>query len=360
MTPTKAARGETAVKQAPSGHNSTLAWANNAMILMADNGIPPTPAHYQVWYTYASGEVPALNHLVDERKSQKGALSAAFSQQLYTRFFTGAEHEALMQQTNQHIQSELDAVISKLRSAETDTSHFGNVLSGYSDDIAGATDIHGIKSFVTELLKETKEMEHKARTLESELKSSSDEINRLKNNLEVARNEALTDQLTGVGNRKLFDKTLVVAAEEANSRRHGFSLLFGDIDHFKKFNDTWGHKLGDHVLKLVAMQMKNIVGERGTTARYGGEEFAIILPKVALADALTMAESLRLAISSKQMKTKTTGVTIGRVTMSFGVAEYIPGEEIDAFVERTDGALYAAKAAGRNRAQAAEAPKMVA
>src|SRR5690606_4053451 len=113
---------------------------------------------------------------------------------------------------------------------------------------------------------------------------------------------------------KMFDKCLGISMEEACAHKKPFSLVFCDIDHFKNFNDTWGHKMGDHVLKLVSHQMKTIVADRGTPTRYGGEEFAIILPNTATADALVVAESLRLAISSKQMKTKATGVTIGRIT----------------------------------------------
>src|SRR5690606_38820561 len=133
-------------------------------------------------------------------------------------------------------------------------------------------------------LKETREMEQKARTLEGELKNSSEEINKLRNQLEIAHNEVMTDQLTGIGNRKLFDKCLGISIEESCAHKTPFSLIFCDIDHFKNFNDTWGHKMGDHVLKLVSQQMKAIVAERGTAARYGGEEFAVILPNTPVAD----------------------------------------------------------------------------
>lgn len=333
-----------------------MAWANNAMLIMAENHIPPTPGNYQVWYTYASAEMPALNQLINDRKAQKGALTAAFSNHIYERFFSSSEHEALVQQTNQNIQQQLDEVIGKLRAAESDTSNFSNALSGYSDDIVGATDAKGLKTFVSALLEETRGMEQKTRSLESDLKHSSEEINKLRTQLEVARSEAMTDQLTSIGNRKMFDKCLMIAAEEACAKKKPFSLIFCDIDHFKNFNDTWGHKMGDHVLKLVSHQMKTIVAARGTPTRYGGEEFGVILPNTSVADALVLAESLRLAICSKQMKIKATGVTIGRITMSFGVAEFVPGESTCSFVERADKALYAAKAAGRNRVEVAPLP----
>ncbi len=339
---------------------SSQEWAKRALQLMSEQGVSPTPRHYQLWYTYASGEAPLLNRMIDNCIAHTKRVGDELSERLYLKFFGAKGENALVQETGQLMHAELDKVIARLNSAESDTTRFGNVLMEYGDDIADLADGDGIKALVSGLARETKEMEVKTRSLESELKKSSEEIKKLKANLDTARAESMIDDLTGIGNRKQFDCALKMATEDSAMSHQPLSLVFGDVDHFKKFNDTWGHKLGDHVLKLVAQQMKILIGDRGTPTRYGGEEFAIIMPDTTLSDALAFAEELRISVSKKQMKTKATGVALGRITMSFGVTQYMAGESMDAFVERADCALYAAKSAGRNKVIPADALQITA
>ncbi len=132
------------------------------------------------------------------------------------------------------------------------------------------------------------------------------------------------------------------------------SLLLLDIDHFKQFNDTYGHTIGDHVLKLLATTLRESIKGQDTAARYGGEEFAVILPRTAAADACKLAENIRQRVTSKSVVNRKTGGTFGRVNVSIGVAEMRLGEPIRRFVERADQALYTAKRTGRNRVVSAD------
>jgi diguanylate cyclase len=127
------------------------------------------------------------------------------------------------------------------------------------------------------------------------------------------------------------------------------TLVMCDIDHFKTFNDTWGHQTGDQVLRLVANCLSENVKGRDTAARYGGEEFAVILPQTSLADAVGLADQIRGKVESKKLVKKSTGDILGMITISMGVAQYNPQESLDEFVARADTCLYAAKHAGRNR-----------
>jgi diguanylate cyclase len=127
------------------------------------------------------------------------------------------------------------------------------------------------------------------------------------------------------------------------------SLLMFDIDHFKSFNDSYGHLTGDQVLRLVGMSLKQTIKGQDITARYGGEEFAVVLPNTALRQALTVADHIRRAVMAKELKKKSTGEILGRVTISVGVSMLKPGDDTDALIERADACLYAAKRNGRNR-----------
>ena len=101
-----------------------------------------------------------------------------------------------------------------------------------------------------------------------------------------------------------------------------------DIDHFKKFNDNYGHTIGDHVLALVARTVKECIRSSDTPVRYGGEEFAVILPNVRISDAVRVAEQIRTAVASKRVVNRSKNITLGTITLSVGVARYVPGEPL--------------------------------
>ena len=128
------------------------------------------------------------------------------------------------------------------------------------------------------------------------------------------RNESLTDPLTSLANRKYFDDSLAQAIARVAERSEPLSLMMTDIDHFKKFNDTFGHLTGDQVLRLVAMSVKQNVKGQDIAARYGGEEFAVILPNTVLRSALTVADHIRRAVMTKELMKRSTGEHLGRVT----------------------------------------------
>ena len=121
-----------------------------------------------------------------------------------------------------------------------------------------------------------------------------------------------------------------------------------DIDHFKRFNDQFGHQTGDQVLRLVATTLKSTIRDSDLAARYGGEEFVVVLPETELDGAMFLAEKIRRSVYDKKLLRKSTNEIIGRVTASIGVGIYRAGETADQFVDRVDGYLYEAKRHGRN------------
>lgn len=117
----------------------------------------------------------------------------------------------------------------------------------------------------------------------------------------------------------------------------------------KKFNDSYGHLIGDQVLRLVARTLVENLKGRDVIARFGGEEFVILLPQTRIEDAEKVANQLRINLSTKQIKRRSTQETLGAITISIGAAELYAGEETDGFISRADEALYKAKETGRNR-----------
>lgn len=170
-------------------------------------------------------------------------------------------------------------------------------------------------------------------TANQALQSANDELQRL----------ATTDRLTGIWNRAHFEE--VAAQETARAARYGepLSLLLFDIDYFKAINDAHGHLIGDQVLVELTRRVGEHLRANDVLARWGGEEFVIMLPHCAAAEARRVAEKLRALVEAQPF------APVGHVTASFGVAEFRPTDNLDTWLKRADDALYAAKAAGRNR-----------
>ena len=189
-------------------------------------------------------------------------------------------------------------------------------------------------------MSETQRVAERNRSLEERLTRASGEVSELKLNLETVQREALTDSLTGIPNRKSFETHLREAARDAMENDEPLSLLIADIDHFKRFNDTYGHQIGDQVLRLVAKTLTDSVKGRDTPTRFGGEEFAIVLPQTRLGDARVVAEQIRLGLTRRKLVGRDKRDDYGSVTVSFGAAQFRPGEPLASLIERADvGAL---------------------
>jgi diguanylate cyclase len=244
---------------------------------------------------------------------------------------------------------EIDDVMTLITDALGMSQSYDAKLSGASEKLRHAKNRDQIKAVVDGLVKSTREMQETNKALENRLALSKTEISNLQHSLEAIRAESLTDPLTGLGNRKYFDRSIDMAVQTALASGEPLSLLMFDIDHFKSFNDSYGHLTGDQVLRLVAMSLKQTIKGQDITARYGGEEFAVVLPNTGLRQALTVADHIRRAVMAKELKKKSTGEILGRVTISVGVSMLKPDDDTDSLIERADACLYAAKRNGRNR-----------
>jgi diguanylate cyclase len=316
-----------------------------AMARMATEKIAPTPANYTIWHTYYSSALPDLTRAVDRVASESG-FTAERMEELYRTFY-GREERAI-RDAGDRIQEALGRLSDLLKATDADTGRYGRSLERFSADLA-VTALDELRSLVDAIGSETSLMLQRNQRLQIELEASSLQMAEMRQNLDRVRREAVTDGLTSLFNRRHFDLILPLAAGEAVEGDQPLSLLMIDIDHFKQFNDTHGHAMGDQVLKLVARTLSDCIKGRDTAARFGGEEFAILLPETKLTHAVTVAEQIRNAVASKKLVNRAKNQTLGTITLSIGVAQFRPGEKPADVVQRADEGLYSAKRNGRNR-----------
>ncbi len=181
--------------------------------------------------------------------------------------------------------------------------------------------------------------------MQEKLASTEDKLREQARQIESQSLEARTDSLTLLANRRSFDEEVSRRVAEFRRQQRTFSVVMIDIDHFKEFNDTYGHQAGDEVLRTVGRALRRKIREMDLVARYGGEEFAVILPGTPIEEAKRAAVRAREAIEEAQAHFEKRDL---RVTASVGVAEVYPGDGNSGPVQRADAALYASKKAGRN------------
>lgn len=180
-------------------------------------------------------------------------------------------------------------------------------------------------------------------------------VDAMRDNVQNAIELAAMDPLTGLGNRRFFEKQLAEALERAAHGGRSVSLMMIDVDHFKQINDQYGHEAGDHVLRSLAQRIKGVLRRTDPVCRYGGEEFLALLPDTPLVSATRVAERVRTMVESTPFRLGAGSAQLIPVTISIGLAERGDDANAEALMRRTDRALYASKTAGRNRVTVAAA-----
>jgi diguanylate cyclase len=341
-------------------HERTLAFAEVALGQIKSLRQTAVPRNYEIWYVYATGYNSPLNKIINETLARNGKLTEADLEQIYETYLSQIKTTDRIDKVGARVIGEIDDVMTLITDALGMSASYDDSLSGAAKTLAAADNHDQVTTVIQTLVKATREMRDTNKALETRLALSKTEISSLQHSLEAIRAESLTDPLTGLGNRKYFDRSIDHAVQSALANGQPLSLLMFDIDHFKSFNDSYGHLTGDQVLRLVGMSLKQTIKGQDITARYGGEEFAVVLPNTALRQALTVADHIRRAVMSKELKKKSTGEILGRVTISVGVSILKPGDDTDSLIERADACLYAAKRNGRNRVICEVDPEYVA
>ena len=339
-------------------HERTMAFAKIALGQIKALRQAATPRNYEVWYAYATGYHPSLNQKINEMLQQSGGLSDADVEHIYETYLSPTRLTDRIDMVGSQVMGEIEQVMAMIDATAGSTNSYTESLADMTEKLGNSKDREGLRAIVEGLVQTAKEMEVSNHKLEERLNASKQEINELQENLETVRTESLTDPLTQLSNRKFFDNTLEHAIADARAKNEALSLMMTDIDHFKNFNDSFGHLTGDQVLRLVALSVKQNVKGQDTVARYGGEEFAIVLPNTVLRSAITVADHIRRAVMTKELMKRSTDEHLGRVTISIGVATLHKTDTVQTLIERTDACLYAAKRHGRNRVMCETDPEV--
>lgn len=319
-----------------------------AVPLMMKHHVAATPANYALWYTYVDNVIPQLNRELDGVIENYGVCPPAAGEQLYNNHIA-SRAETDMHDLRANIEILVNEVASSVSDTLTDTSQFSKMIDKSFDSLERVEDesmsLEEVMKVIRQLVVESREIRHSTRFLNSQLENATNEIQQLKSQLAEVQQDALFDSLTSLYNRRAFDGDLNTLCRSEQK----MCLILADIDHFKSFNDNYGHLFGDTVIKAIARRIQLSCRDGIHAYRFGGEEFALIVPNKSLRIARQFAESLRRAIEKLSIKDRRTSEQVGNITISLGVAELQPGEPANALIERADKLLYESKELGRNR-----------
>ena len=317
--------------------------SSRAFASMSQLSIPATPNNYSVWFRYILGTLPDLRKTIDVLLGNKRKFDTLINQELYATF-VGAQCDAAgaPQELNGIINNAKRFLEDALSDNKTQMATLGEVSAGVK---ANSDPRPIIQTLMSELAKANS----RASALELNFVETSNQLEKVQLSLAEAEKCSKTDALTGLANRRWLNDFLRASMIRAMETDESLCAFMIDIDHFKKFNDTHGHLVGDQVLRLVAKVLQDNIREGDLAARYGGEELAAVLPGIGLVACKDVAERVRRRISEARLTRRTTGQEIGSVTVSIGVAQFRLAESADALIERCDRGLYQAKSAGRNR-----------
>ena len=313
-----------------------------------DKSITQSPLNYYVWYNFFKNKKPEFCSEMDLAINNTQGYSDRLGRRLYENFLCD---DNVDEQFDQSLKRLITNLIDKMDTwndkVSDQTDDLSSVSENLSQDNIGQEEL---KNLTNMLVSTANSMKEASSEFHSEMLSSQNEITQLKKDLIEAKSEMMTDELTQVGNRKSFNNAIIELSEEAKEAPASLSLIMADIDFFKRFNDNFGHLVGDSVLRYFSNVIKKNKQPTESIFRYGGEEFGILIANSNVKSVMKRAEQIRTDIEGSNLKLKDSTKKIGTITSSFGVSTY-KGESdtIDEFIDRADKALYLAKEKGRNQ-----------
>ncbi|MCB1759021.1 MAG: diguanylate cyclase [Gammaproteobacteria bacterium] len=319
-----------------------------ALPLMTRNSIPPTPENYAIWFHYVIGDRAKLNEQIDQMLERNQQFTTEVNEQLYRRFISRCDMEQA-EKVRDSVASALIEASAALKQTGSEADQFRRFLGSFDQSFDSADSMNDIYGLLNTVLEETQNMQTSMERLQQEFEEKSHDMEQLREELNQVRKQASTDALTGLLNRAAFFDLLERTDEGSDPLTKPYCLVMIDIDHFKRVNDTFGHLVGDKVIRFVAESLRQSIKGKDAAARYGGEEYSVLLPDTALNNAITLFNRIREQIANTNLVRTGSRETLGQVTISAGVAQKRANESRMDLLARADRALYLSKKNGRNR-----------
>jgi diguanylate cyclase len=323
--------------------------ARKALEAMEAAGAWPTALNYEIWVHYVGDPEGPLGREMTRLLNAREPFTEGTAEMLAAEFLPRGRLSEEIRDAGAVLNRELTSVASAIAHAQKTQAAYGETLAGASASIEDADRPEALREVVNGLSAATARARQENERLEARLEDSTKEVARLREHLEQVRRDAMTDALTNLANRKAFDEELLRVCDDAERMGTPITLALIDIDHFKRFNDTWGHQTGDQVLRYVASVIGRVAKPPRMAARYGGEEFALIFPRESAAEVEGVLNAIRQEIGSRALRRRSTDDELGAVTISAGLAQRHPGESGSQILDRADAALYVSKHNGRDR-----------
>jgi diguanylate cyclase len=319
---------------------------------MGHHDAPFNPATFAVCYEVLAGINPRLTEAFEQSKRHRPRLSADDMAALYRNHVAEADSDAT-ESARGELQRVMRGVAESAASTGSTARAYGTQLAGLSQALGAehaTDDAQALRPRLDAVASGTAQMQTVVVAFEQSLREGEREVERLRGALERARIEAVTDALSKLRNRKGFNDVLRETLSTRPPAGMAHCLAVFDLDHFKRVNDTHGHPVGDTVIETVGQVLTRVsTGSNAFAARIGGEEFAVVMPSTTQAQAVQLAESVRNLVRGMKIRKRGTQEVIATVTVSAGIAAWVPGDDAASLLSAADAALYRSKQSGRDR-----------
>lgn len=325
-----------------------LVWFDQIRAMLVTTRLPAQPDVYDLFWRYVRDDDHDLSLAIDSAIAHGDLDIAAIAALRRTHCGEVGATEVAALVEAAHGQAE--ALTHRIEAGRTDLADYGRAIADGGAKLETPLDAASLAALLEQLGAATATMQVANARLESELAAAASEARGLSEKLGLAERAAITDQLTGVLNRRGTIELLERAQIETRANGMKLAVAVIDIDHFKRFNDRFGHALGDEVLRFVARHVADRIAPKGgTVGRIGGEEFVAILPDRDVMAATAILDRARAELASQIIRNAVDGSSMGRVSFSGGVAGDRHDDSCDTLIDRADKALYSAKRMGRDR-----------
>ena len=331
-------------KHAESAPANDLAF--RVVDFLLSHKLSTAPLNYAVAHSYFKSDNAPIKAAIDARISAGKPLEAFFMSELYEEHLT-PESVRRFQGVGGEVERLLDGLIDNLKAADEGSASFEASLQQNIEQIGDSADSAKLQKVAQSLLQAAVTASANNTALKENLAAADQEAKQLRDELEKHRRETMTDPLTGLYNRRGMESEMAKLFSAQEIERT--SMLVLDIDHFKRINDTYGHAVGDVVIRKVAETLRGLIPDGAVPVRFGGEEFAVLLPESSPDHAQTLAEKIRNTVERLKLIRRQDKMAISQFTISIGVAMRALSDDLDSLFQRADKALYEAKTSGRNR-----------